>query len=119
MVRHEAAKQYHLVLKFQQGAMGIVCVLNPSVVSNSATPWAVALRVSPSMEFSRQEHWNGLPFPPSGDLPNPGIEPTSLASPALAGRFFTSVPPGKPAIGIAGPNIKKSGLWGSPRQPHA
>ena len=41
MGRHEVTKQYHLVLKFQQGAMGIVCVLNPSVMSNSATPWAV------------------------------------------------------------------------------
>ena len=44
------------------------------------------------MEFSRQEYWNGLPFPPSGDLADPGIE---LRSPALAGGFFTTVPPGK------------------------
>ena len=42
------------------------------------------------MEFPRQENWNGLPVPSPGDLPNPGIEPTSLASPALAGRFFTN-----------------------------
>ena len=42
------------------------------------------------MEFSRQEYWGGLPFPTPGDLPNPGIEPTSLVSPALAGRFFTT-----------------------------
>ena len=48
-----------------------------------------------SMGFSRQEYWNGLPFPPSGDLPNPGIKPVSLESPALAGRFFTTVLPGK------------------------
>ena len=47
------------------------------------------------MEFSRQEYWSGLPFSTSGDLPNPGIEPVSLASPALAGRFFTTAPPGK------------------------
>ena len=40
------------------------------------------------MEISRQELWSGLPFPPPGHLPNPGIEPASLASPALAGRFF-------------------------------
>ena len=40
------------------------------------------------MEFSRQESWGGLPFPTPGDLPNSGIEPTSPASPALAGRFF-------------------------------
>ena len=47
------------------------------------------------MEFSRQEYWSGLPFPTLGDLPDPGIEPRSLVSPALAGRFFTTVPPGK------------------------
>ena len=48
------------------------------------------------MEFSRQEYWSGLPFPPSGDLPDPRIEVTSLASPALAGGFFTTELPGKP-----------------------
>ena len=42
------------------------------------------------ISFSRQEYWSGLPFPSPGDLPNPGIKPTSLASPALAGRFFTT-----------------------------
>ena len=42
------------------------------------------------MGFSRQEYWSGLPCPPPGDLPNPGIEPVSLTSPALAGRFFTT-----------------------------
>ena len=59
-----------------------------------ATPWTVACQASLSMGFSRQEYWNGLPFPSPGDLPNPGIEPTSpesLASPALAGRFSTTV----------------------------
>ena len=43
-----------------------------------------------SMEFSRQEYWNGLPFPTPGDSPDLGIEPTSLASPALAGKFVTT-----------------------------
>ena len=43
-----------------------------------------------STGFSRQEYWSGLPCPPPGALPNPGIKPASLASPALAGRFFTS-----------------------------
>ena len=46
-----------------------------------------------SMGFPRQEYWSGLPFPPPGDLPDPGIEPVS---PALAGRFFTPEPPEKP-----------------------
>ena len=47
-------------------------------------------------EFSRQEHWSGLPFPPPGDFHDLGIKPTFLAPPALAGGFFTTVPPGKP-----------------------
>ena len=46
-----------------------------------------------SMGFPRQEYWSGLPFPSPGDLPDPGIKPKS---PALAGRFFTTEPPGKP-----------------------
>ena len=48
------------------------------------------------MGFSRQRYWSGLPSPTSGDLPDPGIEPTSLVSPALTSRFFTTEPPGKP-----------------------
>ena len=54
-----------------------------SVVSNSAIPMTVAHQAPLSMEFSRQEYWSGLPFPSPGDLPNPGIEPESPASPAL------------------------------------
>ena len=42
------------------------------------------------MGFSRQEHWGGLPCPPPGDLPHPGMEPASLVSPAVVGRFFTT-----------------------------
>ena len=44
------------------------------------------------MEFPREEDWGGLPFPPPGALPDPGINPASLGSPASAGRFFTTVP---------------------------
>ena len=58
------------------------------------TPWTIARQAPLSMEFS----WSGLPFPPPGDLPDPGIEPTSLVSPALRGRFFTTAPPGKPSL---------------------
>ena len=47
------------------------------------------------MEFSRQEYWIGLPFPTLGDFADPRIKPASLASPALAGGFFTTEPPGK------------------------
>ena len=57
------------------------------------TPWTAAHQVPLSMGFSRQEHWSGLPFLPPGDLPDPGIETVSHA---LAGRFFTTEPPGKP-----------------------
>ena len=64
-------------------------------MSNSVTPWTVA---SLSMEFSRQEYWSGLPFPFPGDLPDPGIEPESPASPASAGEFFTTEPPEKPYL---------------------
>ena len=57
------------------------------------TPWTAAPQARPSMGFSRQEYWRGLPFPSPGDLLNSGIEPMY---PALAGRFFTTDPPGKP-----------------------
>ena len=52
------------------------------------TPWTVAHQAPLSMGFPRQGHWTGLPFPSLGDFLNPGIEPLSLASLALAGRFF-------------------------------
>ena len=54
------------------------------------TPWTVAHQAPLSMEFSRQEYWSGLPCLPPGDLPHPGIELTSLMSPALLGDFLTS-----------------------------
>ena len=53
-------------------------------------PWTVAHQALLSLGFPRKEYWSGLPFPPPGDLPDPGIEPTFLASPALAGGFFIS-----------------------------
>ena len=56
------------------------------------TPWTVALQAPLSMEFSSQESWSGLPFPTPGNLPDPGIKPTSLA---LASRFITTKPPWK------------------------
>ena len=59
------------------------------------TLWTVARQAPLSMEFSRQECWSSLPFPPAGDLPNPGMEPTSPESPSLAGGFFTAEPPRK------------------------
>ena len=64
------------------------CVCACSVVSDSVTLWTVAHQAPLSVEFSRQEYWSQLPFPTPGDLPDPGIEPKSLAYPALGGRFF-------------------------------
>ena len=61
------------------------------------TPWTIACQAPLSMEFFRQEYWNGLSFPSPGDLPDPGIE---LASPVWAGGFFTTAPPRKPYIYI-------------------
>ena len=55
-----------------------------------ATPWTVAHQAPPSMEFSRQEYWSGLPFPSPGDLPNPGIEP---GPPSLRADTLPSEPP--------------------------
>ena len=54
------------------------------------TPWPVAHQAPLSLGFSRQEYWSGLPCPPPGDLPDPGIELVSLMSPALTGGFFTT-----------------------------
>ena len=60
-----------------------------SLVRLLATPQTVALQAPLSVGFSKQEYCSGLPFPPLGDLPNPGIETVSPVSPALAGGFFT------------------------------
>ena len=57
------------------------------------TPWTVAYQAPPSMGFSRQEYWSGLPFPFPGDLPYPGIK---LGSPEFQADALTSEPPGKP-----------------------
>ena len=62
----------------------------------SGTAGTVARQASFSVGFPRREHWSGWPFPPPGNLPDPGIEPESLESPSLAGRFFITAPPGKP-----------------------
>ena len=61
-----------------------------------ATPWTVAYQAPPTMGFSRQEYWSGLPFPSPGDLPDPGIKPRS---PTLQADALISEPPGKPKDG--------------------
>ena len=65
------------------------CTQSFSCVQLFATLWTVAYQAPLSKGFSQQDYWSGLPFPPPQDLPDPGIEPASLISPALAGRFFT------------------------------
>ena len=69
--------------------MFLLCMLSHSVMSNSATQWTVACETPLSMGFFRQEYWSELPCPPLGDLPDSGIEPMSLMSPALASGSFT------------------------------
>ena len=66
-----------------------------SVVSDSETTLTVAHQAPLSLEFSRQEYWSRLPYPPPGALPHPEIKPTSPTS-ALAGGSLPLVPPGKP-----------------------
>ena len=84
--RNPRAAAYQLSL-CTVSAQSLTCVQLFSI------PWTVALQAPLSMGFPRKEYWSGLPFPSPGDLPNPGIEP---ASPALAGRFCTTEPSGKP-----------------------
>ena len=75
-----------------------------------ATLWTVAHQAPPSMGFSRQEYWSGLPFPSPGDLPDPGIEPRS---PSLQADALTSEPPGKPQFlsEDSAPPPKKIHFW--------
>ena len=68
-------------------------MLSCSVVSNSAAPTTVACQAPLLMKISRQEHWSGLPFFTPGDLPDPGIEPASLVSPALQADSLPTEPP--------------------------
>ena len=65
-----------------------------SAMSNSATLCIITHQTSLLMGLPRQEYWSGLPFLTPGDLLNPGVEPISPTSPALASRFFTTEPPG-------------------------
>ena len=70
-------------------------MLSCSVVSDSVNPWTVGHEASLSIGSSQQEYWSELPFPPPGDLPDPGIKPLGLC---IAGGFLPSELPGKPKI---------------------
>ena len=61
-----------------------------SCIQLFAAPWTVIRQASLLMELSKQEYWNGVPFPTPGALPNPGIKPVSLESPTFTGGFFTT-----------------------------
>ena len=67
---------------------GSMCVCMVSHNQLFVTPWTVAHQAPLSMGFSRQEYWTGLPFPPPGNLPDPGIEPTALVSPTLSRQIL-------------------------------
>ena len=71
------------------------CLVTKSCLT-LVSPWTVAHQAPLSLGFPRKEYRSGLPFPPPEHLPNPGIKPTSPVSPALADRFFTTEPPGRP-----------------------
>ena len=78
------------LLLMTPGKSQIIVVQSLSHVQLFATLWTVGHQGPLSMAFSRPEYWSGLPCPPPGDLPDPGIKPESLMSPALAGGFFTT-----------------------------
>ena len=86
----------HLELKSQVPVLFTFTMNVLSRVRPFVTPWPAAHQAPLSVGFARQEYWSGLPSAPPGDIPNLGIEPASLASPALARGFFTIASPGKP-----------------------
>ena len=90
---YQQAPQFHT----QWGTCVLSCF---SCVWPFATPWTVAHQDPLSMGLSRQEYWSGLPWPPSGDLPDPRMEPASLMPSALAGGFFTTSATRSPSKGI-------------------
>ena len=91
-----------------------MCVLSLSHVLLFSSPWTVAGQAPLSMGLSWEEYWRGLPFPPPGDLLDPGIKPMSPLSPALAGSSLPLAPPGKPTY-ANGASIKTPKGLGVPR----
>ena len=86
-----------------QNTPSLLLLFSCSVVCDSfVTLWTVAYQAEMFVGFPRQEYWSGLLFPSPGDLPDPGINPMSLA---VAGRFFTVAPPGKPIPSLASADL--------------
>ena len=77
-----------------QDVLSRLCAFSSESCPTLCDPRDCCLPGPSAMGFLRQEYWKGLLFPPPGDLPDPGIDPGFPASPALAGRFFTTEPPG-------------------------
>ena len=103
--------QYKIKLKKKKGTLD-ECAHSLGHVQLVAVSWTVAFQAPLSMGFSRQECWSGLPCPPPGDLPNPGMEPMSLVSPALGGRFLTtSATRGAPYMNSWGVYYRKKEKW--------
>ena len=86
------------ILGWQLHHPGCLCLVSLSCVRLFVAPWNVARQAPLSMEFSKQEYWSGLPFPPPRGVPDPGLKPASVKSPALAGRLFITKPPHTPRI---------------------
>ena len=86
--------------------MCVLCARLFSCVPLFATVWTVVHQPPLSLVFSSQQYWSRLPFPPPGDLPNPGIAPVSPWSLALTGRFFTTEPPESPKYVHTYPQIQ-------------
>ena len=86
----------------------VLCSVEPD-----CNPVDCSLPGSPVHGIFHQGCWSGLPFPPPGDLPHSRMEPVSLASPALVGRFFTAVPPGKPKCTTSARRKSKC-MWKNP-----
>ena len=80
----------------------VLCAQSLGCVRLFVTPWTVPRQAPLSMGFSRQEYWSGVPSPSPGDLPDPGVEPLSSASPAPQADSLPSEPPGKPMSTGAG-----------------
>ena len=96
--RQHIKKQRHYFINQSPSSQGYgpLCMLSHFGHIPLCDPMDCSTPGSALMGFSRQEYWSGLPFPFPESLPDPGVEPTSLMSPAWAGGFFTPGPPGKP-----------------------
>ena len=88
-----------MIQALEHDRLSLICYLPLiQVCTSSVSQLCRALQVPLRMGLSQQEYLSGLPFPPPGDLPNPGIELKSPAAPALMGGFFTTESPGKPCF---------------------